>query len=161
MHRMYRACMHTIKTPQQIKPLMNDYPSKNANYLTIHHLPTFSRDAYMISFNRHTLPSTHTLTSDQSVHDLPLWILTGRPTDPLFGDREYRVPRPYSPPTPPPHPRASQQMICAPSLYARGHGSEPIRGVRGTILRILNGAGDQVILLFWQDYGALTQNICN
>ena len=100
MHRMYRVCMHTMKTSQQIKQLMNDYPSKNANYLTIHHLPTFPRDAYMISFNRHTLPSTHTLTSDQSVHDLPLWILTGRPTDPLFGDREYRVPRPYSPPHP-------------------------------------------------------------
>lgn len=53
-------------------------------------------------------------------------------------------------PSPPLHPRASQRMICAPSLYARGLGSEPIRGVCGTILRILNGAGDQVIFLFWQ-----------
>lgn len=49
-----------------------------------------------------------------------------------------------------PHPRASQRMICAPSLYARGLGSGPIRGVCETILRILNAAGDQVIDRLWR-----------
>ena len=156
MHRMYRVCMHTMKTSQQIKQLMNDYPSKNANYLTIHHLPTFPRDAYMISFNRHTLPSTHTLTSDQSVHDLPLWILTGRPNRPAF--RRSGIPGstlPYSPPSAPPtHGPVSEWS--APRHFTRG---VLALGQSEGFVRPFWGFWMRLVIRWLTDYGELTHSV--
>ena len=104
----------------------------------------------------HTHTSTHTLTSDQSVHDLPLWILTGRPNRPAF--RRSGIPGstlPYSPPSAPPtHGPVSEWS--APRHFTRG---VLALGQSEGFVRPFWGFWMRLVIRWLTDYGELTHSV--